>query len=313
MRRGLAFCIASTLVGFTYWLPAQSKPDISDQQVIDDGYRVKVTANWIHLNTSVWDPRRKASVEGLGKEDFLLYENGVVQQVETCLPGDEPFHLLLLFDVSASTSAYIKLMRQAALHFAERLKPRDELAIFEFSSSVRCLLPFTSRRQAVSAAVGRLASADTTCLYDALLHSLGCLESIHGRKAMVVFSDGADNRLIDRRHGSSAGFSDVQRALPEADCLVYVVFLSPRGTQGADPTIELAAAQLRALAEESGGRVFTPQRPRELARAYEEIAEDLRHIYTLAYRRRGGLEGRYALRVEVKGRPGLSVRVGSGS
>ncbi len=277
---------------------------------VDTGFRVKVSADWIYVNASVWDSRKRASVVDLHKEDFLLYEDGQLQPIDACLSSETPFHLLLLLDVSASTRRFIQLSREAAIMFSSQLQPQDRLAIMTFSSKTSIVQPFTSNRDEVKATVQEIRSQETTALYDATLAALGAFKGIEGRRTIVIFSDGADNQLLDPTKGSKATFEQVRQAVREADCLIYTVVLLPVEP---DPRLERvryrAKRQLQELADLTGGRSFSPKKPGDLASAYGEIANDLRHIYTLIFTPGGvASPGWHDLRVEVKAREGLITR-----
>jgi len=71
------------------------------------GYSVKVNVDSVFLNVTVQDHSTNRSVAGLKKEDFLVYEDGILQQVDQFLPWEAPFNLLLLLDVSGSTGFYL--------------------------------------------------------------------------------------------------------------------------------------------------------------------------------------------------------------
>jgi len=249
-------------------------------------------------------------VADLRKEDFLLYEDGELRAIDGCLSSEAPFHLLLLLDVSASTRLFIHLIREAAIKFSDQLKPHDRLAIMTFDSQTTTIQPFTSDRDEVKAAVRRIRSRESTALYDAMLAALGAFQEIEGKKTIVVFSDGADNQLLDATKGSKATFEQVRQAVRETDCLVYAVLLLPvEPDRRLDPVRYRAKRQLQELAEETGGRTLSPKKPRDLASAYSEIASDLRHVYTLTFTpARLRSPGWHKLRVEVKARGRLVTR-----
>jgi len=278
------------------------------------GFPVKIRADWVYVNATVWDSRKQASVSNLCKEDFILYEDGEARSIDACLSGESPFYLLLLLDVSASTRLFIHLIREAAIRFSDQLRPNDRLAIMTFDSHTRTVQPFTSDREQIKAAVRGIQSRETTALYDATLAALREFNGIEGRKTIVIFSDGADNQLLDPTKGSKATFGQVRQAVREADCLVYTVLLLPvEPDERLDPIRYRAKQQLQELAEETGGRIFSPRKARDLASVYSEIASDLRHVYTLTFApaaRRS--PGWHDLRVEVKGRSRFATRYRQG-
>ncbi len=201
--------------------PAMAMP------VLKNGYKVSVGTEWVQLQTSIWNPQKNCAVLGLTKEDFELFEDGQRRQVDLCFASETPFHLVLLLDVSASTTPFIKTLRKAATHFLDVLRPADRVAVIAFNSKVTVLQSFTADRQKAKEAIRATTPEGNTALYDALVTSLQLLQSVKGRKAIVLSSDGADNRLSDPQYGSKATFDELHMKVLNADSLIYSVFLRP--------------------------------------------------------------------------------------
>jgi VWFA-related protein len=71
--------------------------------------------------------------------------------------------------------------------------------------------------------------------------------------------------------------------------------------------------ELRQIADDTGGRSFTPARMEDLAGVYEDIAGELSQQYWLAYvPPPGAREGYRRVSVRVETRPGLRVRTRTG-
>ncbi len=115
-------------------------------QAMEGEYAVKVDVESVFLNLSVRECNTNRSLAGLQKNDFPVYEDGVRQDIQQFLPTEAPFNLLLLLDVSKSTSSYLGFMRQAAIEFTHRISPDDRIAIATFNSKVRLIQGFTNSR-----------------------------------------------------------------------------------------------------------------------------------------------------------------------
>ena len=291
-----------------------SPPDSVGPNVLDTGFRLKVEADWVYVNTSVRDSQNRTNMLGLGKEDFLLYEDQVLQPVGSCTPAETSFNLLLLMDVSASTSPFIHILRDSALRFARQLSPTDRIAIMTFSSGSRLILPFTNDRARLKSALRFVTPEGATAFYDALMAAVRTVGRTTGRKAIVVFSDGVDNQLLNPRDGSETTFSELLDVARESDCLVYSIFLPPTDeAEATHPAVLKAQQQMQTLSSETGAKMYTLRKVEELSTNYSEIAQDLRFIYTLAYAPSPSAPpGWRTLRVEVKGHPELSVRARAG-
>jgi VWFA-related protein len=313
------------------------------------GVEIKVNVDAVLLNVSVLDRLTNRSIPGLRKDDFLVYEDNVAQDIQEVLPADSPFNLLLLLDVSGSTAPYIKLMREAGAGFVSQIGADDRIAVAAFNNRVRLLQDFTGEQKEAARAIRRAHSGGGTAFYDALLTCIDTYMGIlPGRKAIVVFTDGVDNRLYgDRRDGSAASFAELRRRVEETDMLIYTIFLDggyhsspvngpawrfPRwgglsfplpfpmpgtfpGSRGEErAAYETAREQLGEIAEQTGGRMYSPRRADDLSAAYAQVAQDLRTQYLLSYSSSNhSHDNRWrSIRVEVNGRPNAVARTRKG-
>ncbi|MFQ5738448.1 MAG: VWA domain-containing protein [Acidobacteriota bacterium] len=318
----------------------------SSSGTVDSGYALKVDVNWIYLNASVRDRRSNRSVANLRKEDFLVLEDGQPQTVEKFESNDAPFNLLLLLDVSGSTRSYMGLIKEASIEFTRQIKSNDRIGIAVFNSNTRLIQRFTNDRQRVAHSIRRVRSGGGTAFYDALATSIeDYMSGIEGRKAIVVFTDGVDNQLTgDWSSGSQTTFPELYRSIQEIDSIIYTIFLdTERGSARSIPSrrggsvIDIlgdilrknpgvsfpggggaayaeAREQLRRIADQTGGRMYTPRNIRDLTHVYSEIADDLRIQYTLAYNSTN-LENDGSWRevkVRVRNRSDLAVRTRRG-
>ena len=333
---------------------------------VQGSYDVKVSVDSVFLNASVRDRSSNRSIAGLPKRDFLIYEDGVLQEITQMLPGEAPFNLLLLMDVSGSTQSFLHLMKDAAIDFTRQIKPQDRVAVATFNSNVQLVQGFTNDRAAAERGINRIRSGGGTAFYDALRTCLDrYMSGIEGRSAIIVFTDGIDNRLAGTPStGSRITFDQLYRRVQESDTIIYTIFLDtesqmqsatrrpsripsgwPGGRRGggfpgsfplpfpipqptpqptpvpyprrpADVTAiyEEASQQLQEIAEQTGGRMYTPKRIGELAGVYAEIAADLRIQYLLAYNPTNrAQDGRWReIRAEVENHPEAVVRTRKG-
>ncbi len=306
----LSWTVLASVASFV----AASPPDVSESVVLDTGYRLKVGADWVYVNVSVRDSRNHSTMLGLGKEDFLLYEDQTLQPVDSCIPAEAPFNLLLLMDVSASTSPFVHILRDSALKLARQLNPADRIAMMTFSSGSRLILPPTNDRGKLKSALRFVAPDGATAFYDALLSAFRTFGGVTGRKAIVVFSDGVDNQLLNPNDGSKATFPELLDVARQSDCLVYSIFLAPASEgEARHPAVLKAEEQMQILSSETGGRMYRLRKVEDLSAHYSQIARDLRFIYTLAYAPNPSAPvGWRTLKVEVKGHPELTVRARTG-
>lgn len=340
--------------------PAGQQPSPSQGPVSRDssgtystGYKLKLDVDWIYLNASVRERKTNRSVPDLHKTDFQLYEDGTPQEIGKFIQTEEPFHLLLLIDVSGSTQEYLGLIQDASIQFTRQIGPKDEIAIATFNSRYRLRQDFTSDRGRAVDAIEQIRSGGGTAVYDALLQAVNHVNRLEGRKAIVLFSDGVDNQLEGNPgDGSSATFHQLYREIQEADALIYTIFLDTEGSVsmpsgrsggtvidilgdilrgggvggrrpgGSYPTrrrsqgaaYEEAREQMEMIADQTGGRIYAPNRIQDLSSAYAEIADDLRIQYTLGYNSTNpSKDGAWRkVQVSIANRPDLVVRTRKG-
>ncbi|MCI0422095.1 MAG: VWA domain-containing protein [Acidobacteria bacterium] len=290
-------------------------------------FSLKVDVDLVILNVAVVD-EKGANITSLRKEDFVVYEDDVEQQVSDFLPVEAPFSLVLVLDTSISTRSSLSLIKKAASNFTDQVRASDRIAISEINSSIREVQGFTSDRKKLKQSIERITTASTggSRIYDGVAEAAKRLQKAEGgRKAVIMLSDGMEN-------SSRIRFEDLRRLLAQSDVVFYPVTILNKGSQKdlledfikkADKTkTELAAyvenakaslsvleevyqiqtERLQALTDESGGKIFLVGDLADLAEEYAKVAHELRNTFSLAYYSRNtdrdGTMRR--IRVEVK-------------
>ncbi len=329
--------------------PSQGPVSQDSAGTYSTGYKLKLDVDLIYLNASVRERKTNRSVPNLEKTDFQVYEDGNPQEIGRFLETEEPFHLLLLIDVSGSTQEYLNLIQDASIQFTRQIGPEDEIAIATFNSRYRLRQDFTGDRGRALDAIQQIRSGGGTAVYDALLEAVNHISRVEGRKAIILFSDGVDNQLEGNAgDGSRATFQQLYREIQEADALIYTIFLDTEGSAGTPgrsgggvidilgdilrggggrrpggyprrpvnqrAAYEEARQQMEMIAEQTGARMYAPNRIQDLSRAYAEIADDLRVQYTLGYSSTNtSKDGAWRkVKVSILNRPDLAVRTRKG-
>ena len=250
-------------------------------------FSVRVDVNWIYLNVSVRDRLTNRSIPDLQRDDFLVYEDSQLQQIEQFQSADAPFSVLLLLDVSGSTEEYVVDVKTAAIQFLRQMRSDDRIAIAIFNSNTYMVHAFTSNRARLERQIRRIRAGGGTAFYDALDICVNdYLYGEEGRKAIVVFTDGVDGQLIRQRSsGSRITFGELYRSIEETESIIYTIFLDTqdRGGHGDDRAYQTAYGQMQRIADQTGGRFYGPNSIYDVQRMFEEIADDLRVQYMLAY------------------------------
>ena len=249
-----------------------------------------VDVRMVELQLVVTD-RTGTAVGGLGVEDFEVIEGGQTRRPENLHPAERVGLLLgLAIDSSGSMWPLWDQTRSAASYFLDHtLRERDRAFLVDFDSELRLIEPPTADRQVLAWGLERLSPHGGTVLYDSILFSMLQYEGEHGRRALIVLTDGVD----------SESRSDPKRAIEFGRRLgvpVYVIALSGAPASASGPGWQHSSArttaalgeaaarnELRLITDPTGGRLFNVVTPEQMSRAFAEIRDELHRQYVLTY------------------------------
>ncbi|MFN7931336.1 MAG: VWA domain-containing protein, partial [Blastocatellia bacterium] len=261
---------------------------------------IKVDTALISVPVRVLDKDSKY-VPDLTKKDFKVFEGGTEQEIENFSAVEEPFHVVLLLDMSGSTHFKAEEIQDAALAFIEQLRPQDRVLVASFESAVYVDADFTNDRARLTKAILRTRSGGSTRLYDAVdLALTERLNRIQGRKAIVLFSDGVDTaskgatmvgNLSKIEESNALVYSIRYDTLPDMAPLIQNNRISPVPPQtgvsvrgmNVKEMYERAKMYMNELATRSGGRSYEATTLTDAKTAFANIAEELRRQYWLSY------------------------------
>jgi VWFA-related protein len=101
----------------------------------DDG-KPKIKTELINIDVMVKDAEGKR-IPDLKKEDFEIYEDGVLQEIADFKPAPHPLRLILLFDTSVSMGAIFPGIKDEAVKVVESLNQLDEIMIGSFDAGLQ--------------------------------------------------------------------------------------------------------------------------------------------------------------------------------
>ncbi len=281
-----------SLLALVIALPAQQRPPQTPPQDIPT---FSSTTDLVNILCAVRD-KKGHLINSLEKGDFQVFEDGKPQEIkyfsrESALP----LTIGLLIDSSPSQGRLIGIEQQASSEFfSSVLREKDMAFLISFDSSVDLLQDYTSSKKLLErglsqvrvsggggAVSGPFPGQQTggTHLYDALfLASADKLSTEVGRKTVILVTDGEDQ-------GSRLKIERAIEAAQKADVVVYGVYFVDQGFYGRGGMNFGGGGHgvLKKMAEETGGRVVTPNRNGDLRQAYQEIAEELRSQYSIGY------------------------------
>jgi VWFA-related protein len=252
------------------------------------GQTIRVNVARVNVGVVVTDDKGKF-VEGLHRDAFHVFDNGAEQPITEFAPIEEPGQVLLL--VEAGPAVYF--LQDANLFAADAmmkgLSEGDRVAVARYTDAPLGILDFTTDKVSAQAALSsirfNLGFADLN-LSSSLGSVLDWLERVPGKKTIVLISTGVDTSP------SSASVA-LQTRLRLGDVRILCVSTSGplrNGKQGSKVKVqqtqdEFAAAdrRLQAIAELTGGRAYFPMNGKAFQETYKEVAEIVRHEYSLAF------------------------------
>ncbi len=246
-----------------------NEPDFSD----------RVQIRLVELYTVVTNSAGKP-VKGLTADDFIIREDGVEQAVKSFNDaGDLPLTMGLAIDSSASMFVKLPVVQEAAGDFVRGfLSGRDRAFLVDFDTEPRLVREMTGELRRVIDGIYSLRADGETHLWESVVFSLLELQGMSGKKAVVVFSDGAQEK-------EELEFNTCLELARRVGIPIYLVVLHPGLARGDDLTSSMKSftRKLDRLAATVGGRVYYIPNTNDLDRIYAEINDELRSQYLLTY------------------------------
>src|SRR5260370_4516733 len=251
-------------------------------------------------------------VEGLRREDFHLYDNGMEQPLTGFAAIGEPAQVLLLIEAGPAVHLLGNNHVRASDALLNNLSPYDRVAIASYSKEPELLLDFTPDRPTAEFALQNLnftlGFAELN-LSSSLASAIDWLAPFPGKKTVVVLSTGVDTSSPEK-------WQVIQQKLKTSDVRVLAVSLAgdfrkfPKWREVSPKEREDRAfvkqgfsqpdQVLHELSLATGGRVYLPQNEKEFDQAYAEIAQLVRHEYSIAFNPPAKDGQVHAIQVKVK-------------
>ena len=239
-----------------------------------DEFTVQVDVDVVVLHATAQD-RKNTLVSGLDKDNFQVYEDGVLQPIKYFSHEDIPVTVGLVVDNSGSMSPKRRDVIAAALAFARSSNPQDQMFVVNFNETVSFGLPgniaFTDQVGQLQVALSRVAADGETALYDAIAVALEHLKKgERDKKVLIVVSDGGDN-------ASKQKLAQIMTMARQSDAIIYTLGIFDENDPDRNPHV------LKQLAKDTGGETFLPESLKDVVPICERIARDIRNQYTVVY------------------------------
>lgn len=273
-----------------------------------DQTRISVDVTRVNMQFTVSDKKGRF-VNDLTKNDFEIVESKKPQEiVEFTAESNLPLRLAILIDTSNSIRDRFKFQQEAATDFINTvIRPRqDKATVVSFDMSAELVADLTDDVEKLGSAIRGLRPGGGTAMYDAVYFA--CRDKLMQdqpmhkfRRAMVILSDGEDNQSRWTRE-------QALEMAHKADVVIYAISTNRLGVESDGDKV------LKYFAQETGGLAFFPFKAQDMAQDFENIANELRHQYSVLFRpepfKADGLY--HAVKVIAKNRKDLVVRARHG-
>jgi len=240
----------------------------------DFGLTFTADTKLVVLHTTVIDKGHHFVTE-LPKSAFKVYEDNIIQDITIFRREDVPVSLGILVDNSGSMRDKRQEVNAAAVNFVKASNLKDEVFIVNFNDKAFLDSDFTSDISRLQDALQRIDARGGTALYDATNMSLDYLhkKAKWDKQVLLIITDGEDN-------ASRMELEQLVRRLEGTETVLYAVGLLGEGDRN---SAKRATRAVRHIVRATGGAAFFPESVSEVNLIVQQIAQDIRNQYILAY------------------------------
>jgi Ca-activated chloride channel homolog len=240
---------------------------------------MRVDVDLVLVPVTVTDALNRPVID-LPRQNFTLYEGGVPQPIRYFSNEDAPISVGLILDCSGSMRNKIEYEREAVAEFFKYANPQDDYFAIAVSSHPEVI---ATSDQSIGTIQGKLGTTEPrggTALYDAVYLGISRMSSArHQRKALVIISDGGDNR-------SRYNLKELKTVVEEANVLAYGIGVFDGVPIPLFKTMEERWGRkwLSEMTEATGGRTLAADNRQQIPQIAALISRELRNQYVLGYR-----------------------------
>ena len=260
------------------------------------GQAIRVPVNLVNVIATVVT-RREKLVNDLDKADFHVREDGKEQRIEFfSRETDLPLRIALLLDTSNSIRERLEFEKDAAIEFLQNTvrRRKDQAFLMIFDNEPFVVRDYTDDAGLLTETVQKQRAGGGTALYDAVIKASEKLakapaspDNAPVRRIIVVITDGDDNL-------SQSSRGEAEDAAARAGAAIYCISSSTEWVSASKVNEASKQVQRKYLKDESdkvldefaaqtGGRAFYPYSVDDLGQSFQDIGEELRNQYSLAY------------------------------
>jgi VWFA-related protein len=253
-------------------------------------YSIKVNVPLVNVDVLVTS-KNGEFVPGLKKENFRIYEDGAPQTISNFNVTKAPITAVLLVEFASTNYSFMIDALRASYAFAHTLTKDDWIAVSYYDMLPHILVDFTQDKQAVYGALNemRIPGFSETNVFDALFDTLDRLDRIEGKKYIILVTTGVDTF-------SKITLDKIMKKIKDTkDVTIFPIsvgqiarIMHPNAYRGLGiPHSEMdylqADNEMRTFAAMTGGRAYFPRFQAEYGEDFQDIGNDIRNQYSIAY------------------------------
>ncbi len=245
----------------------------------EPGTGERLDVNLVEMYVVVTDKRGRP-VSGLTADDFRVLEEGEPQKIAT-FSDSKSLPLTVGLAIDSSASMFVKLpgVGEAAAEFVRKsLQPRDRAFVVGFGGEPKLVQTTTSDDDALVQAISGLRADGQTAIWASVVYSLVQLQGAPGKKAVIVYTDGADE-------DEDFSYRTALRFARRVGVPIYFILTNNEivRTSGKGLGVRRFLGRVRRMADEVGGKIYMVRADEDLSLVYREIGRELRNQYLLTY------------------------------
>jgi Ca-activated chloride channel family protein len=257
---------------------------------LEDDRPIEIDTEVVQMSVRVID-RNNRPINNLRQDDFKVYEDGVLQPIDSFTKSEVPTNYAMVIDNSGSLRLQLDKVIEASKIIVGTNKPADETSIIRFvsSSKIEIKQDFTANKTELFDALDELfIEGGQTAIIDAVYLAAQMTDEYEKsrnpnekkRRALILVSDGEDR---DSYYNVEQLFELLRESEVQIYAIGFVKELSEEGGFISKSPQKKAKAFLERLAEETGGKAYFPTALSELNTIAGDIASELRTQYMVSY------------------------------
>jgi VWFA-related protein len=217
---------------------------------------------------------------GIDPSILQIQENNQVMELTDVRGGGGasqtvPVTTMLVVDISGSMDKNGKLAaaKEAAKAYIDQMRPGDQAGLMTYDTKTYYVQPITGDIDALVTAIDGLVTGGDTAMFNALVEAEKNLETVSGRKSIIVLTDGLDNK-------SQSTVDDVIAGVGQSGLTISTIGFGDAASRG---QVGLDEAKLKLLAEKTGGLYSFAGDAETLSKIYQQFGQVLQSEYALTY------------------------------